>query len=803
MKNNLLKSFWPHVVAVASFLAISYAYFYPQLSGQVLNQHDNQMYIGMSKEVNDFRAKTGEEALWTNSMFGGMPAYLISTVYKTNLIKYVEKVIQVGQRPAAYIFVTMLGFYILLLAFGVDCWLALVGAVAFGFSSYFFIILQAGHNSKMDALSYIAPMIAGIWLAYKGRYLLGAALAGLFLGLEINAGHLQITYYGAILVLFLMGYIVYHTVKHKTWDKFIKGSAVLVVASVLAIGANFSSLWFTYDYGKDSIRGKSELTHNKDNQTSGLDKDYATDWSYGKWETFDLFIPNLMGGSSMSGVGTDSELYKTLSSSGVPNATEIAQSVPAYWGPQPMTSGPVYLGAIVVFFFFFGLFFLRGSLKWWLLGATVLAIMLAWGKNFMPLTNFFLDHVPGYNKFRTVSMILVIAEFTVPFIGFLALKPIISGDFDKERFLHSFKWSLGITGGIALFFMLFGGSLFDFNTSFEAQWPHNIAEALWSDRAALLKADAFRSLIYVLLAAGLLLAYVYKKVDKKLFVMGLLALVLLDMWTINNRYLNSKNFEMASKAKVPFTPSVADLQILKDTLPDYRVYNLTVSPFNDASTSYFHKSIGGYHGAKLRRYQELIDHQITAGNMAVLNMLNTRYFIVQGHDGPEARFNPGALGNAWFVDTLKVVPNADEEMAALTHFNPASEAVVDQRFSSLFSKEIFTPDSTDRIVLTSYAPNKLDYSYRLGADRPAVFSEIYYAKGWHASIDGKPAPHFRVDYVLRAMMLPAGEHTVEFVFKPKMFAVGKSVDLISSLILILAVFGALGYELFRYIKKEE
>lgn len=803
MKNNLLKSFWPHVVAVASFLAISYAYFYPQLSGQVLNQHDNQMYIGMSKEVNDFRAKTGEEALWTNSMFGGMPAYLISTVYKTNLIKYVEKVIQVGQRPAAYIFVTMLGFYILLLAFGVDCWLALVGAVAFGFSSYFFIILQAGHNSKMDALSYIAPMIAGIWLAYKGRYLLGAALAGLFLGLEINAGHLQITYYGAILVLFLMGYIVYHTVKHKTWDKFIKGSAVLVVASVLAIGANFSSLWFTYDYGKDSIRGKSELTHNKDNQTSGLDKDYATDWSYGKWETFDLFIPNLMGGSSMSGVGTNSELYKTLSSSGVPNATEIAQSVPAYWGPQPMTSGPVYLGAIVVFFFFFGLFFLRGSLKWWLLGATVLAIMLAWGKNFMPLTNFFLDHVPGYNKFRTVSMILVIAEFTVPFIGFLALKPIISGDFDKERFLHSFKWSLGITGGIALFFMLFGGSLFDFNTSFEAQWPHNIAEALWSDRAALLKADAFRSLIYVLLAAGLLLAYVYKKVDKKLFVMGLLALVLLDMWIINNRYLNSKNFEMASKAKVPFTPSVADLQILKDTLPDYRVYNLTVSPFNDASTSYFHKSIGGYHGAKLRRYQELIDHQITAGNMAVLNMLNTRYFIVQGHDGPEARFNPGALGNAWFVDTLKVVPNADEEMAALTHFNPASEAVVDQRFSSLFSKEIFTPDSTDRIVLTSYAPNKLDYSYRLGADRPAVFSEIYYAKGWHASIDGKPAPHFRVDYVLRAMMLPAGEHTVEFVFKPKMFAVGKSVDLISSLILILAVFGALGYELFRYIKKEE
>jgi NADH:ubiquinone oxidoreductase subunit 6 (subunit J) len=800
VKNNLLKSFWPHIVAVASFLAISYAYFYPQLSGQVLSQHDNKMYIGMSKEISDFRAKTGEEALWTNSMFGGMPAYLISTVYKTNLIKYVENVIQIGQRPAAYIFVTMLGFYILLLAFGVDCWLALVGAVAFGFSSYFFIILQAGHNSKMDALSYIAPMIAGIWLAYRGRYLLGAALAGLFLGLEINAGHLQITYYGAILVLFLIGYIVYHTVKHKTCDKFVKGSAVLIVASILAIGANFSSLWFTYDYGKDSIRGKSELTHNKDNQTSGLDKDYATAWSYGKWETFDLFIPNLMGGSSMNGVGTDGKLYKTLSSSGVPNAAEIAQSVPAYWGPQPMTSGPVYLGAIVVFFFFFGMFFLRGSLKWWLLGATVLAIMLAWGNNLMPLTNFFLDHVPGYNKFRTVSMILVIAEFTVPFIGFLALKPIVSGDFDKNQFLHAFKWSLSITAGIALFFLLFAGGIFDFNTSFEAQWPHNIAEALWSDRASMLKADAFRSLVYVLLAAGLLLAYVYKKVDKKVFILGLLALILMDMWTINNRYLNSKNFEMASQASVPFTPSSADLQILKDTSPDYRVYNLTVSPFNDASTSYFHESIGGYHGAKLRRYQELIDHQISEGNMAVLNMLNTRYFIVKGQNGPEARFNPAALGNAWFVDTLKVVPNADEEMDALTHFSPATEAVVDQRFASQFTKVTFAADTADHIELTSYEPNKLDYKYNLAADRPAVFSEIYYAKGWHASIDGKPAPHFRVDYVLRAMMLPAGEHQVEFVFKPKMFAIGKNIDLVSSLILILAVFGALGFELFRYLK---
>lgn len=802
MKNNLLKSFWPHVVAVASFLVISYAYFYPQLSGQMLSQHDNKMYIGMSKEINDFRAKTGEEALWTNSMFGGMPAYLISTVYKTNLIKYVENVIQIGQRPAAYIFVTMLGFYILLLAFGVDCWLALVGAVAFGFSSYFFIILQAGHNSKMDALSYIAPMIAGIWLAYRGKYLLGAALAGLFLGLEINAGHLQITYYGAILVLFLMGYIVYHTIKHKTWDKFVKGSAVLVVASMLAVGANFSSLWFTYDYGKDSIRGKSELTHNKDNQTSGLDKDYATDWSYGQWETFNLFIPNFVGGSSMSGVGTDGEFYKTLSSSGVPNATELAQSLPAYWGPQPMTSGPVYLGAIVVFLFFFGMFFLRGSLKWWLLGVTVLAILLAWGKNFMPLTNFFLDHVPGYNKFRTVSMILVIAEFTVPLIGFLALKPIVSGDFDKARFMHSFKWGLSISAGVAAFFLLFGGGLFDFNTSFEAQWPHNIAEALWSDRASMLKSDAFRSLVYVLLTAGLLLAFVYKKVDKKLFIVGLLALVLMDMWTINSRYLNSKNFEMASQASVPFTPSNADLQILNDPTLDYRVYNLTVSPFNDASTSYFHKSIGGYHGAKLRRYQELIDHQISAGNMAVLNMLNTRYFITQGQNGPEARFNIGALGNAWFVDTLKVVPNADKEMDALTHFNPATVAVVDQRFASQFTKAIYAADTADRIELNSYLPNKLDYSYRLSTEKPAVFSEIFYAKGWQASIDGKPAPHFRVNYVLRAMLLPAGDHKVEFVFKPKMFEVGKQIDLFSSLLLILVVFGALGFELFSYLKKE-
>ncbi len=803
MKNNLLAKIWPHLIAVVTFLVISYAYFYPQLSGQSLIQHDNQQYQGMSKEINDFRVKTGEEALWTNSMFGGMPAYLISTAYKTNLIRYVEQVIQIGQRPASYIFVAMLGFYILLLAFGVNPWLALVGAVAYGFSSYFFIILQAGHNSKMVALSYLAPMIAGIWLAYRNKLLLGGALAGLFLGLEINAGHLQITYYGAIVVLFLLGYIVVETIKEKTWTKFLKGSAVLMVAAALAVGANFSSLWFTYDYGKDSIRGKSELTHNQANQTSGLDKDYATAWSYGKMETFNLFIPNLMGGSSMSGVGTSGELYKALNANSVPNATQLAEQVPAYWGPQPMTSGPVYLGAIVVFLFIFGLFYLKGSLRWWMLGATFLAIMLAWGKNFPGLTDFFLNYIPGYNKFRTVSMILIIAQFVVPFIGFLALKPLFEDNFDRKKFLEAFTWSVIVTSSIALFFILFGGMVFDFSSPIEAQWPRQMAEALWSDRAAMLKADAFRSLAYVLMAAGLLLAFVYKKVNIKLFVMGLLALILMDMWTVNHRYISSKDFAMKSQVAIPFPKSAANEQILKDTDPNYRVYNVSVSPFNDASTSYFHKSIGGYHGAKMRRYQELIDRQIGNGNMAVLNMLNTRYFIIQGQTEPEVRYNADALGNAWFVDKIQLVDNADQEIDALTSFNPKSLAIVDKRFEQQLTVKSFNPDTTAKIALLEYAPNKLVYSYTTSAPRVAIFSEIFYDKGWNATIDGKSAPYFRANYVLRGMMLPEGTHKVEFQFKPAMYEVGKNIDLASSLLLILAALGALGVELFRFVKKVE
>ena len=803
MKNNLLAKFWPHLVAVLTFLVISYAYFYPQLSGQSLIQHDNQQYRGMSKEINDFREKTGEEALWTNSMFGGMPAYLISTAYKTNLIRYVEQVIQIGQRPASYIFVAMLGFYILLLAFGVNPWLALVGAVAYGFSSYFFIILQAGHNSKMVALSYLAPMIAGIWLTYRGKLLLGGALAGLFLGLEINAGHLQITYYAAIIVLFLLGYIVVETIKEKTWTRFLKGSSVLVVAAALAVGANFSSLWFTYDYGKDSIRGKSELTHNQANQTTGLDKDYATAWSYGKMETFNLFIPNLMGGSSMSGVGTNGELYKTLNANSIPNATQLAEQVPAYWGPQPMTSGPVYLGAIVVFLFIFGLFYLNGTLRWWMLGVTLLAIMLAWGKNLPGLTDLFLDYIPGYNKFRTVSMILVIAQFVVPFVGFLALKPLFAENFDRKKFLEAFKGSVIITSAIAVFFLLFGGMVFDFSSPVEAQWPHQMAEALWADRAAMLKADAFRSLAFVLMAAGLILAFAYKKVDQKLFVVGLLALILMDMWTINHRYLSSKDFAMNSQVATPFPKSPADEQILKDTDPNFRVYNVAVSPFNDASTSYFHKSIGGYHGAKMRRYQELIDRQIGNGNMAVLNMLNTRYFIMQGQAGPEARYNADALGNAWFVEKIQVVDNADQEIEALTSFNPKSLAIVDKRFEQQLTAKSFSSDTTAKIALAEYAPNKLVYNYSTATPRAAIFSEIFYDKGWNAYIDGKSAPYFRANYVLRGMILPAGNHKVEFQFKPAMYEVGKKIDLASSLLLIVAALGALGVELFRFLKKVE
>jgi hypothetical protein len=832
--------------------------------GQGLVQHDIEQFKGSAQEIIEHREKYGEEPYWTNSMFAGMPAYLISTQFTGNLLAKVDKLIQISKRPAGFIFFTFVGFYILLLVLGVNPWLSIVGAFAYGLSSYFFIILAAGHNAKMHAISYVAPMIAGFLLAFRGKYLGGFALFSLFLGLNLNAGHVQITYYAGFVMLALgIAYLI-DAIKTKEYLKFSKSVGVLALAGLLAIGANFSRLYFTYESGKHSIRGASELSSRKDDRTKGLDKDYATAWSYGVAETFNIMIPNLMGGSSGADFGTKSNTYEFLIKNRVPQsqAKEIVRQLPGYWGPQPMTSGPVYIGAIVVFLFVLGLFIIRGGIKWALLGVTILGIMLAWGHNFMfgdfitfgliiagismvlnvyikkyklkvsdvfvkevaivsigavliiiglftgkilsksiythPFTYIFLDYFPGYNKFRTVSMILYIAEFTMPLLGLIALKEIYNNTISKEKLLNGLKWAVGITGGLCLIFLMFGGKFFSFVADVDhryiaAGYPAEMFDAIRLDRQAMMRADSFRSLVYIILAAVTIFAFLQKKLKPAYFIVALGLLIIADMWTVNLRYLNAENFMPLSKVEKPFEKTNADKQILADKTLYFRVYNQTVSPFNDASTSFYHKSIGGYHGAKLRRYQELIDYHISRGNMEVLNMLNTRYIIEKGEQGPVARFNPNALGNAWFVDSIKIVNNADEEIAALNGLDPAKMAVIDKRFGNAIDSFRSLPDENDTIYLTEYKAKRLVYSYNLYQPRLAVFSEIHYPVGWVASVNGVEQEHIRVNYILRGMVLPSGQNEVVFEFKPKMVTVGYRIDIISSLLILLSALGWLGH----------
>ena len=808
MNKEILLKILPHIVAPILFLLAAFIYFSPLIEGKALSQHDVVQFQGQVKEIQDYRLATGEETLWTNTMFCGMPSYLTSVKYSNNLLSWANRMVIFAKTPASLIFAAMLGFYLLLLILGVNPWLSIVGGFAYGLSSYFFIVIGAGHNAKIHAIAYVAPMLASMILAFRGKYLAGFALFALFFGLNLLAGHPQITYYaGFIMIAITIGYF-YIAYKDKLLKQFAKAICVLAIAGILAIGANFSKLWFTNEYGKFSIRGPSELTSNSSNKTSGLDKDYALSYSYGVAETFNLLIPNLMGGSSSGDLGTDSKTYTSLKQNGLNSnqAEQYVSQLPTYWGQMVSTSGPVYIGAIVIFLFFFGLFAIKGPIKWALLVVTALSLALAMGSNLMTLSNFFLDYFPAYNKFRTVSMILYIAELTMPLLAFMALKEVYEGSLNRQQFMNAFKWSLGIVGGILFFFLLFGGVVFNFSGEIDNQltasgWPAQLLEAFRDDRKAMLKADALRSLIYILLSAGALYAFFIKKLKPYSFVAILGLLIITDMWVVNKRYMNNNQFVSVAKAAKPITPTAADLQILKDKTLDYRVYNLTVNPFSDGTTSYFHKSLGGYHGAKMRRYQDLIEEHISKGNMAVLNMLNTRYVIQQGESGPVAHFNPQALGCVWFVDTVQFVPNADAELASLHNFNPQRTAIVDKRFKK--SLEGFTPsqDTTGNISLIDYKPNRLVYKSDTKSQKIAVFSEIYYPKGWIVTVDGKTQDHFRANYVLRAMVVPAGVHEIVFSFKPKMFDIGKKVDLAASLLIILAFFGWVAIEIKNKLKE--
>jgi hypothetical protein len=819
MKNKI-KSTLPHLIAVIIFTLISFAYFYPVLEGKVLKANDSTVSKISSKEIQDFRAKNGREPLWTNSIFSGMPAYLISTRYPGNLIKYADKYLRIYAMPVSVLFLSMAGFYILLLIFGVNPWLAISGAIAYGLSSFFFQILGAGHNTQAIALAYMAPLIGGIYYTYRYDALKGALFTAFILALEIQANHPQITYY-AMLCLLVFGIVEFiYSLKNKTVIKFLKTSALLIIPFIIAVGINFASLYTTYEYGKYSIRGKSDLTFNNKINTSGLDKDYITVWSYGVDETFNLLIPNYKGGSSRP-FERDSETFKALSQR---NAQAEAYQFQKYWGNQPGTEGPHYVGAIVLFLFVLGLILVKGPEKWWLLAATVLSIMLSWGKNFMPFTNLFIEYFPGYNKFRAVTMTLVIAEFCIPLLGFLALRDIFNGNTLRKDIIKSLKIAAGVTGGFLLLTLIIPGIAGSFLGQNENSLPEWLRSALIADRKDLLRSDSFRSLVFILLSAGVIVAYLFNKLRKEYAILIITVLIFFDLWTIDKRYLNADRFEKPSVIQKAFIPAPADAYILKD--PTYnRVLNLTVSTFNDNSpTSYFHKSIGGYHGAKIERYQELIDTCINpgigrfgaaAGNaksvedlqmafnstpIPALNMLNAKYIIYNPEAAP--LINPNALGNAWFVERPVIVENANKEIASIKTLDPLIEATIDKTFKDQITKSFYPVSENEKIELVSYQPDELIYRYSAREEKLAVFSEIYYPAGWKSYIDGKESKYFRADYILRGMVLPSGDHEIKFIFKPASYITGNKISLASSITLILLLSGYFLAKLKRKSKSE-
>ena len=784
----------PHIVALLTFIVITFVFFGPMiLDDKTLPQGDINQYDGMSKEIADFRDKSHSEPLWTNSMFGGMPAFQISTFYPANLIQYLEKAVRLGLPEfTGYLFAAALGFYLLLLVLGVNPWLSIGGAVAYSLATFNLIIIEAGHNTQMHALSLLPFVLLGFMLLWKRRYILGAAVSALSFAMMIGANHVQIAYY-LFLSLLIAGIVfLIYSVRDKDIKHYILAFGIFAACGVAGIASNLSLLWTTYEYGNATIRGKSDLTSNTQSK-GGLDRDYAFGWSYGNMELVNLMIPNFMGGSSNQMMDEDSKTVQAIH-----GQTRI---LPMYWGDQPFTSGPMYVGALIVFFFVLGLIIVDGPFKWWLGIASFLAMILATGHNSPWFNNFFFDHFPGYNKFRTVTMSLTITEFTMPLLAILAISKILNKEVAKERMLNGLYIAAGITGGLCLVFLLFGSSLLSFTGGGDKQLQPELIPLLKEDRMSLLKTDALRSLVLILVGAGVVWASIQDKLSKNIAIGVLVLAMLFDYIGVGKRFINSDSFTEQKEKANRFAESPADQIILKDQSLDYRVFNTTVNTFNDATTSYHHKSVGGYHAAKLRRYQELIDHQISKGNMAVLDMLNTKYIIQKGPNGfPAPGQNPGACGNAWFVDKVQVVKNADEELDSLTQFDPLQTAFVDQQFSKDLTGYAPGKDPASKIELKTYAPNDLNYEYTSAKQQVAVFSEIYYQPGWVATIDGKDAPIFRANYVLRAMLLPAGSHKVEMKFQPQSYFTGEKVALASSALILLLFAGGLFME-FR--KKRE
>ena len=820
---NTLKRFLPDVLVVLLFAVISFVYFYPaDIEGRILYRHDSSAGRGMGRETGEFMEKTGEVTRWTNAAFSGMPTYQSAPKYEssTTLDSVVKAYHLWLPENVWYVFVYLLGFYILLRAFDFRWYLAMLGAVVWAFSSYFFIIIAAGHIWKVMALAYLPPMIAGILLGYRGKYLAGLAVTGIFTAFEISANHIQMTYYYLFIILFLVIGFFIEAIRKKKMMQFVKASAVCLIAGILGILANISNLYHTWEYQKESMRSKSELIKaNTANQTSsGLERDYITQWSYGIDETWTLLVPNTKGGSSMTPISQSA----AAESKADPMYMQIYQQMGQYWGEQPGTSGPVYVGAFVLMLFVLGLFIVKGAIKWALLAATVLSIMLSWGHNMMWFTNLFIDYVPMYAKFRTVASILVIAEFTIPFLGMLALKKVIDEPDCIKTTIKGKKvnWllvSFILTGGVAAAFAIAPTLFFD---SFVSSAEQKALSGIPADQLAPLMAnlkeirvtmftsDCWRSFFIIFLCTVVVYIYRIKKINAVTAVSIITVVCLVDMWQVNKRYLNDDMFVSNTLRTAPIEPTETDRQILQDKTLDYRVLNLASNTFNENETSYFHKSIGGYHAAKLRRYQELIEAHISKemqqgfsaianaqGDMTqvngdslmpVLNMLNTRYFILPLQEGKTMPLqNPYTMGNAWFVNEVQYVDNANKELDALDKIDLHKTAVADKRFEAVLGKSQ-VQDSSSVVRITKYEPNELHYTVDSKNGGVIVFSEIYYP-GWTCAVDGKPVEVGRVNYVLRAININGGKHEVKLEFRPKSLTTTETLAYISLALLALAV----------------
>lgn len=812
---------WPHLVAVIGFMILSIAYVSPVLQGKKLSATDEIQAQGAAREVMNYNKQSGEWSWWTNGMFGGMPSYLVAADYPTSIsTKIGQGVNKLLPAPANYFLIGMVSAYVLFLVLGAGGWLAAIGAVAFSFSCFNVINLEAGHISQVIAIMYAPGVLAGVILAFRRNWLAGAALTALFLSLELYANHVQITYYLGIGIVILVIMESVALIKKGLAKDLVLILGGLGLAAVVAVGTHTTRLWNAYDYTKETIRGKSELTTGKKEagakQGDGLDKEYAFTYSYGVGELLTLVIPNAYGGASYGPLSNTSETYKTLTGRGVDaaNAQNIVQQLPLYWGAQPIMGGPNYIGAIVFFLFVLGLFIVKNPLKYWAAGVVVLYVIWALGSSLSGINYLFFDYFPMFNKFRAMTMVISLAQLLIVLVGVLALSTLVQKKLTAKEFQKPFLISAGITGGLMLIMALLPGVFFSFRGANDPQVAQQFAQiaqdqafgqqilnAIIQDRESLMKGDAIRGLIFIALAAALVWFYAQDKLKSVVFYGALLVLIIFDLFGVDKRYLNGDDFVSAYVAQGVTTPSPADEQILRDTDPDYRVYDLASQggPFNSAQASYFHKSLGGYHAAKLRRYQELFENQLATDkpNMEILNMLNAKYFITPDQQGNKvAQPNPQAYGHAWFVKSFKLVPNADAEMAALRTVNLREEAVIDQKFASQLNGLKPATDSTAKISLISYKPNELVYETNANAEGLAVFSEIYYnvRNEWQVTIDDKPADMLRADYILRALRVPAGKHTIKFRFEPVSVATGKKIDLVSSLLLVGLVAGALFVE---------